>query len=251
MMFVYILGMDTATGQNVGLITKIDIIEDLYRNEEYVPYPVSESVCPSQSYSGTQGCSKQFRAVFDVDNLDQPLSIFNFHFLAFPDNLSRCPRREGQATVIANMIKEDIERGHLIIAAGDYNDFSSSVCDINCNEPISGVESILRNAGGLINSAAYIDNINQRYASWYNCEGDCVVVDKCLSMIDHVLMSNPGLFDIINDMRIDHSFQNGCNTYYSDHWPYYIEFDLTQSEAMNKKYANYTIYNETERLDEF
>ena len=225
-------GTDTGTGQNVALITKVDPLEDLYRSDEYVPYPVEGSSCPS-SNTGTQGCSKHFRARFHVDGLDRDLSIFNFHFLAYPDDTSRCLQREGQAEIIANMIKEEVMRGNLIIAAGDYNDFASSICDINCNRPISMVESILLNAGDLINSANRITQIDERYASWYDCSNDCVVSTKCFSMIDHVLMSQNGLFDRIVDMRIDHGFDNGCDTLYSDHWPYIITFDLSRNVFYN------------------
>ena len=105
---IYILGTDTATGQNVALITKIDPYDDLYRSNEYIPYPVSGSNCGYTGNDGTQGCSKHFRSRFKIDGLDKDLSIFNLHFLAFPDDITRCVRREGQATVIANMVKEDV-----------------------------------------------------------------------------------------------------------------------------------------------
>lgn len=222
-------------------MTKIDPLDDLYRSNEYVPYPVPGSVCPNSGTSGTQGCSKHFRSRFRVEGLQQDLSIFNFHFLAFPTDVSRCVRREGQATVVANLIKEDFANGNLIIAAGDYNDYSSSVCDIHCNQPISSVETIIREAGDLINVAQGISNINERYASWYNCQNNCIVSSECFSMIDHVLVSQNGLYDIISDLRIDHGFENGCDTYYSDHWPYVIEFDLTRA----KRYNNHTNYTMT------
>ena len=118
------------------------------------------------------------------------------------------------------------------------------VYDINCNQPISSVESIIRTAGNLINVAQGISNVNERYASWYNCNHDCIVVSKCFSMIDHVLLSQDGLYNLIRqgNVRIDHGFENGCDTYYSDHWPYVIEFDLT----LDKRFRfNATKFNRT------
>ena len=54
-------------------------------------------------------------------------------------------------------------------------------------------------------------------------------------MIDHMLISQNGLCDIWNYVTIDHGFENGCATWYSDHYPIIVDFDLTQ-----QKYHNYT-----------
>ena len=96
------------------------------------------------------------------------------------------------AVPFAEMVREEVARGNVVIAAGDMNDFASSVCDVNCNRPISAVESLLRDAGGLVNVATAISDIGERYASWWNCAGDCAVSTQCLSMIDHVLLSGEG-----------------------------------------------------------
>ena len=50
-------GTDTATGQNVGIITRVDPIENLWRSSETVPYPVAGSSCGAAS-TGNKGCSK-------------------------------------------------------------------------------------------------------------------------------------------------------------------------------------------------
>ena len=92
----FITGLDTATGQNVAMMTKIDPLDALYRSDERVSYPIPGSSCPSSSATGTQGVSKHFRSRFRIDGLSQDLSIFNLHFLAFPDDTIRCRRREGQ-----------------------------------------------------------------------------------------------------------------------------------------------------------
>jgi len=213
----------------VGIITKIDPIDDLYRSDELIPYPVPESDCPDAQSSGTQGCSKHFGARFRVDGLSQILSVFGLHFLAFPADSGRCLRREGQATVIAELVRNEVANGNAVMVAGDLNDFAESVCDIACNRPISGVESILRSAGDLVNVAERISMAEQRYSSWWNCDGDCVVKEECLSMIDQVLMSRNALFDAVRSVRFDHGFESGCGSMYSDHWPLVIELELNRN----------------------
>jgi hypothetical protein len=40
-----IQGKDTATGQNVGILTLIDPVKPLYRTEERIAYPIPHSTC--------------------------------------------------------------------------------------------------------------------------------------------------------------------------------------------------------------
>ena len=227
------LGADTATGQNVGIITKIDPINDLFRSTEYIEYPVANSACPDLSSTGTTSCSKHFGARFQIEGLPQMLTIFGVHFLAIPSDSYRCLRREGQATVIANMVQQEVANGNMVVIAGDFNDYAESVCDISCHRPISAVESILRSAGDLVNAAERILLSEQRYSSWWNCDNDCLMKEECLSMIDQVLVSRNGLFEAVDSVRIDHGFESGCDSKYSDHWPVVVDFDINKvTESM-------------------
>jgi hypothetical protein len=51
-------GTDTYTGQNVGLLTRVDPVEDLWRSSNTAPYPISGSQCGYSGSAGTYGCSK-------------------------------------------------------------------------------------------------------------------------------------------------------------------------------------------------
>src|SRR3546814_561955 len=47
-------GDDTATGQNVGIITRVDPVESLWRTSNKVEYPLADSTCGTM-YSGSKG----------------------------------------------------------------------------------------------------------------------------------------------------------------------------------------------------
>ena len=53
-------GDDSATGQNVGMLTRIDPIVDLYRTEERYAYPIPGSKCGYTGAAGTSGVSKHY-----------------------------------------------------------------------------------------------------------------------------------------------------------------------------------------------
>ena len=59
-------GTDTGTGQNVGMITRIDPLINLYRSEEKVAYPIPDSKCGSTSVTGTTGVSKHYITEFNI-----------------------------------------------------------------------------------------------------------------------------------------------------------------------------------------
>jgi len=61
-----ILGTDTATGQNCGIITKIDPQQNLTYSSTYMNYPVSGSTC-GYTGSGSTGVSKHFMTRFKID----------------------------------------------------------------------------------------------------------------------------------------------------------------------------------------
>ena len=95
-------GTDTYTGQNVGFLTRIDPVVSLNRSNEYVTYPVPSSECPTGS--GTYGCSKHYHTYFMINDI--PVAIVGAHLLAFPDDATRCPQREAQATVLLHIVED-------------------------------------------------------------------------------------------------------------------------------------------------
>lgn len=220
-------GKDTSTGQDVGILTKIDPLESLYRTETKVSYPISISTCKS-NYTGTQGVSKHYITSVNVNNIN--IAIIGLHFLAFPDDPDRCVQREAQATVIQSIIAPYIEKGYEIIILGDMNDWDNQDIDTNNNVPISQVLDLLK--GNVGNVSWRLQNIagkltqSERYTCWYDSNYDCIYKLSETSMIDHILVSD-GLYSLISSVSIEHSlYYQQCSTdfYYSDHWPVVVDF---------------------------
>jgi len=188
-------GTDTATGQNVALLTRVDPVENLQRTSARVAYPVAGSTCDTD-LTGTQGVSKMYFTTFNVEGLPNPLSLFGLHFLAFPDREDRCVQREAQATVISNLVANALANGSSVIVLGDLNDFDPSVQDAAGSVAISKTLQILRDpiasrAGDeLTNAAGYVSSASNRYTCWWDKDSNCNSAGDELTMIDHVLISN-------------------------------------------------------------
>lgn len=220
-------GKDTFTGENAGILTRIDPMENLVRTEATQDYPVEHSTCPPPITKGTTGNSKHYQTRFNVTGLDAPLTLVATHLLAMPDDPKRCYSREAQAQILADeFLKKAKAAGDHIIMTGDMNDFDISVKDSNSNVPISSSLAILRDSSDLTNVASLIADQNERYSDWYDRDRDCV--DRAgneHSLIDHVLVS-PKLFSKVKTVRVDHSYEQTCSCIYSDHWPVVVDFEL-------------------------
>lgn len=245
-----LLGTDTYTGENCGLITKIDPISNVERSNEYVSYPLSDSNCGYSGSSGYTGCSKHFYADFKIDGIENILTIIGVHFLSQPTSSTNCAKREAQATVISGIITDAINSGKEILLAGDFNDYADDVLDSNNDEPISHVTKILRTSGDLINAVGLIKNQNEIYSDWYDRDNSCIDEggDEH-SLIDQFYVSH-SLFDKINHVTIDHSYENGCDCMYSDHWPIIVDFNLTDSLIIKKIPQGELIHNNDNQVQE-
>jgi len=222
------LGEDSYTGQNPGLITKLDPIADIGFSTAKVNYPVEGSTCGSSS-SGNHGCSKHFTASFKPCGDDGlTLTLIGVHLLAQPESVSRCLEREAQATVVADLVKDARQIGNEVIVLGDFNDYDGDIPDCNSDKPISSVLKIIKDAGNLQNVAIKVEPSN-RYTDWYDRNGDCIDEggDEH-SMIDHILVS-ARVWDALSKVNITHFFkQKGCNSLHSDHWPVQIEVNTAE-----------------------
>eukprot|EP00026_Physarum_polycephalum_P013575 Phypoly_transcript_13992.p1 GENE.Phypoly_transcript_13992~~Phypoly_transcript_13992.p1 ORF type:complete len:126 (+),score=9.27 Phypoly_transcript_13992:156-533(+) len=74
-----LLGTDTHTGQNVGLLTRIDPSTDILRTGASVPYPIPSSTC------------------------EYPLPSFSFVFLSHPSSLN--PKKEFRWSLSYHILK--------------------------------------------------------------------------------------------------------------------------------------------------
>lgn len=221
-----IKGNDTYTGQNVGLITKIDPIETLSRTEERVTYPIKNSNCGYTGDSGTEGVSKHLITRFFIQNMS--IYLIGAHLLSDPNDPASCAKREAQAQVLQYKIQEFMENDHEVIMMGDLNDFDGIYVDINNNIPNSQVLQTLKgNTGEANNYTLYAvsGKIPQegRYTEWYDADPDCRVEKSELSMLDHILVSE-NLYRKIQYVEYYHKYKEGCDTYQSDHYPILVTF---------------------------
>lgn len=224
-------GTDTYTGQNVALLTRIDPITDLERTDDRVFYPVSNTTCTGPIESEDYGVSKNYFTKFNASGI--VINLFSVHFLAIPDDEERCYKREAQATVMANYMKDNVKLTEHVIILGDMNDYDSTLQDINDDQPISNVLYILSNAflvkyQGLPfynvgNSVGYQD---QRFSCWYDRNDDCVSTKNELSAIDHTLIDPNLLKSQFISARYFHNFMPTCETAISDHYPIVTHFQL-------------------------
>ena len=225
-------GTDTGTGQNVGMLTKIDPLVNLYRSEEKVEYPIINSQCGETSKTGNTGVSKHYITEFKIASMD--VAMIGIHLLAIPTEPSRCVQREAQAQIIQNIVFEYIKAGYEIIVIGDMNDYDKEVLDINSDFPTSRVLDILKGIDGenegtytLLNAASLIPQ-NERYSDWWDADNNCATTSQNeVSMIDHILVT-PNIYNKINDVFIYHEYDEYCGKLDSDHWPVIIDIDTSE-----------------------
>ena len=221
-------GTDTSTGQNVGLLTKIDPVISLYRTETRVNYPVPGSKCNYTGSPGSSGVSKHYITEYNING--QHIAFIAAHLVAYPTDPSRCAQREAQAQVLQYVVSDYILKGFEIILLGDMNDFDGETLDINSDKPISLVLDILKGIQGekkgqysLTNVAARITQ-NERFSDWWDSDGSCATSSqKDYSMIDHILVT-PNINRKIINAYIYHGYKEYCGKWDSDHYPVVIDF---------------------------
>jgi len=239
-----IQGTDTATGQNVGLITRIDPVTALTRSENRVAYPIAGNTCGSTSASGTSAVSKHFIAKFLIKN--KAYTMFNHHFLAYPTDAARCVQREAQASVMRGLINSALAANDEVVVFGDYNDYSDKVPDVANDKPTSRVMRILRD--GLLSTSKGVldkweslnltnaDNLTLASLSLNNADTDPTLVEVStlvaqnlrytsaydvtkLSQIDHLLVSK-GIATNMVAAGVSHIYPRET---VSDHWPFWVD----------------------------
>jgi exonuclease III len=224
-------GTDTSTGQNVGLITKINPLINLYRSEEKVGYPIPGTICGSTNITGTEGVTKHYITEYKFGSYN--VALIGVHLLAIPTDPNRCIQREAQAQVIQNIIFKYISKGYEIIIMGDMNDYDSEVSDIRSSKPTSRVLDILKGLNGLyarkynLTNVAYRIQKEERFSDWWDSDNNCTTntLDD-LSMIDHILVT-PNIEKKIIDVFIYHGYEEYCGKWNSDHWPVVVDLDLS------------------------
>lgn len=227
-------GTDSSTGQNVGILTRIDPTIDLYRTETRVDYPIPGSKCGYTGSSGNTGVSKHYITEYDINGLQ--IAFIGAHLLAYPTDPSRCVQREAQAQVLQYVISDYIESGYEVIFMGDLNDYDGETLDINSHVPISQTLDILKGLKGvkkgqyqLTNVASFVDQ-NDRYTDWWDSDSNCNTQSvNDYSMIDHILVTQ-GILSRIKQVYMYHGYNEYCGKIDSDHYPIVMDIDTMYME---------------------
>ena len=223
-------GTDTSTGQNVGMLTRIDPLVDLYRSEEKIAYPISGTKCGSTSSSGTSGVSKHYITEFNLGVYK--VALIGAHLLAIPTDPSRCVQREAQAQVLQNIVYGYIGRGYEVILIGDMNDYDGEILDTNDDKPTSRVLDIMKGLDGQKKGTYELTNIavkikqGDRFTDWWDSDNNCNTSSKMdYSMIDHILVTDKVYSNIVNTY-IYHGYDEYCCKWNSDHYPIVVDFEF-------------------------
>jgi exonuclease III len=226
-------GEDTYTGQNVGLLTKIDPDVSLTRTEMRYNYPIEGSRCQYNGENGTQGVTKHLFTHFTIHNTS--IHMIGAHLLSDPNDPEKCAQREAQAKVLQAYIESKMDLEEEVIVLGDMNDYDNVFQDINNHEANSDVLAILcgKTSNYSLYSVASKVLSDERYTDFYDVNGDCRMEREDLSMIDHILVSR-GLLERIESVKYIHNYREGCDTYESDHYPVMVTF-YWPSEARPEK----------------
>jgi exonuclease III len=224
-------GTDTGTGQNVGILTRIDPLVSLYRSEEKIAYPISGTKCGSTTASGTSGVSKHYITEFKIGTMN--VAMIGAHLLAIPTDPSRCVQREAQAQVLQNIVSSYIQKGYEVILIGDMNDYDAEVLDVNSDKPTSRVLDIMKGLDGQKKGTYTLTNIatkiaqSERYSDWWDSDNNCnTSSQKDLSMIDHILVT-ANINKKIIKAYMYHGYKEYCGKWDSDHWPVVIDINTS------------------------
>ena len=220
-------GTDSSTGQNVGMLTRVDPLKSLYRTEDRYNYPIPGSKCGYTGPPGSSGVSKHYITEFEFGGMN--IAFIAAHLVAIPTEASRCAQREAQASVLQTVIADYIQNDYEIIMLGDFNDFDAEVSDLNNDKPTSMVLDILKGYKGdragkyeLYNIAETITQSN-RYSDWWDSDNNCnTSSNNDYSMIDHILVTD-AIRKNIGDTFIYHEYKEYCGTYDSDHFPVVLD----------------------------
>jgi exonuclease III len=224
-----IKGSDTSTGQNVGILTKVDVNTDLQRNDGKYTYPVANSKCGYTGSPSNTGVSKHYYTTININGIN--IAIIGSHLLAIPTDPARCATREAQAQILQDTILYMTDKGYEIIVLGDMNDYDNEILDSNNNIPTSMVLDILKGNEGefknyyKLNSVSSFIQKEDRYSDWWDENKDCQEQITDFSMIDHILVSD-NLFKKIDNVFIYHGYKEYCGKYDSDHFPVGVDFIL-------------------------
>lgn len=174
-------GIDTATGQDVALLTRIDL-SSFGRDNRM-----------GRSGGKKKSVSKNYVAKLVAGG--EKLSVIGLHLIAKPSDARRREEREAQADAIRSMALEQAGQGRQVIVLGDFNDLDGEVSDPRAERPISRVLQMIRamdpatTLDDLLNVARGIP-AEKRFTTFVDRNGNGRADGpRELSLIDHILVS--------------------------------------------------------------
>lgn len=209
-------GRDTFTGQDVGLLTRIDPDEPLWREDR-----------KGESGDVRKSASKNYTAKFTVNG--ERIALIGVHFLSRPLDRRRLHDRQAQADSILRRAIELDDEGYHVIIAGDINDYDGSreASDHQSNQPITNVIARLRGMDeadpedDLVNVAQFVPK-RRRYTCHWDKDNDGKIDERDeLTSIDHILLA-PELAERVDDAEIINRFDPAG---ISDHFPIVVTIE--------------------------
>jgi exonuclease III len=223
-------GTDTSTGQNIGMLTRIDPLVNLYRTDLKYNYPIAGSKCGYVGSGGSSSVSKHYITEFEFNGYN--IAFIAAHLLAIPSHPARCAQREAQASILQKVIFGYVNKGYEIIMIGDFNDYDAEVLDVNNNKPTSRVLNILKGYQGDLSGFYELHNVaenisqKERFSDWWDSDNNCnTASEKDYSMIDHILVTDI-IRKNIENVHIYHGYSEYCGKYNSDHYPVVLDLML-------------------------
>ena len=247
-------GTDTATGQNVGLLTRVDPVIDLERTSNRnsaLPssrcYVARDLSAGHYDYQPT-GLSKHYHTAIRLGG--HLLHLYGVHLKADPNAPLACIQREGQALVLREYILSHLRpsspasttsgsgiESHAaafsgvthqhVVVLGDLNDFDPSFAhDPTLSTPRSVVIPTLlalspqTESDNLFNAAAKLRAVDR-----YSWEGALHGAPRHRSLLDHMLLSKD-LYDRIVRVEIPHHDLPSARDA-SDHFPLLVKLDVS------------------------
>jgi len=223
-----IQGTDRFLRQQVGLLSRLPPLQSLRRSNERQAYPMPGSKCGHNVAieSMHAGVSKHLVSTFSPVN-GHEIVIIGMHLKAQPTEPYSCSQREAQASVIRSIIADALQNGKHVIVLGDFNDLDADVRGSDGQIPTSSVLHMLKDVDGdgkaeLWNALEMLPR-EERYTCWWDRNNDKRYEAGEGSMIDHILISS-SLRSYVVNVGIDHGHDPER---LSDHWPVWIQFNLS------------------------
>lgn len=201
-------GKDSFTGQDVGLLTRIDPLGRLNRTNLRLIYRKDK----------TRGVSKNCYADFLING--QKFRLICAHLIS--KRWQNNAFRDLQADIL-RQVAQDVN--HHVVILGDFNAFDGDVPDRNQNYPECGVLDILKDLnpdrpGNELLSVARTIPPPRRYSCWYDRNRDVVIDSTELSMLDHILISR----ELSKNVRKSGVLSKDYDPRkISDHYPVWVE----------------------------